>query len=162
MTGKEIPDQRHPYRPSFGSPAVAYLKENLQYEFCLTVEDVEKASGLNGVNKVQHHPSKFMGGDLNFVNERGEKILCVVFATANQFEMFKSSMAEGMMTLAAGVGDEAVAGLSSSNPASQFLVFRQGGHAAFLIAPTTTSHPNVRLTLSQLLAIGKIITSRLV
>ncbi len=145
------------------APAILHgINDAVPYESCLTVEDVEKVSGLRSVNKVPHHPSKFMGGDLNFVNERGEKILCVVFSTAGHFEMFKSSMTEGVSTPAAGVGDEAFAGLSSSERSTQFLVLRKGGHAAFLIAPAPDGEQNIRLTLAQLVAIGKILTARLV
>ncbi len=160
MTGKELPNQEYSQRSLGGSSAL--LKENRKYECCLTVEDVEKASGLQKVNQVPHHPSKFMGGDLNFVNELGEKILCVVFATASQFNLFKSSMSGGIMTRALGVGDEAFAGYSAANPANQFVVFRKGSHAAFLVAPATADKPQIRLTLSQLLTIGKLITTRLV
>lgn len=160
MTGKESPI--HGYPEWSGSSAQSLLHDSVQYESCLTVEDLENACGLHNVNKVPHHPSKFMGGDLNFVNERGEKILCVVFSTASQFEMFKSSLTEETGARTAEVGDEAFAGLSSSGQATQFLVIRKGGHAAFLIAPAPAGERKIRLTLSQLVAIGKIITARLV
>jgi hypothetical protein len=158
MNGKEAQIQGYPEWS--GSSALPLLHD--AFETCLTVEDVENASGLRNVNKVPHHPSKFMGGDLNFVNERGEKILCVVFSTASQFEMFRSSLTKGISTRSAEVGDEAFAGLSSSGQATQFLVLRKGGHAAFLIAPAPAGERKIRLTLSQLVAIGKIITARLV
>jgi hypothetical protein len=158
MNGKETLIHGHP--DWSGSSALPLLHD--AFETCLTVEDVENASGLRNVNKVPHHPSKFMGGDLNFVNERGEKILCVVFSTASQFEMFRSSLTKGVSTRSAEVGDEAYAGLSSSGQATQFLVLRKGGHAAFLIAPAPAGERKIRLTLSQLVAIGKIITARLV
>ncbi len=158
MHGKEAPIQG--YQELSGSSALPLLHD--AFESCLTVEDVENASGLRNVNKVPHHPSEFMGGDLNFVNERGEKILCVVFSTASQFEMFRSSLTKSISTRSAEVGDEAFAGLSSSGQATQFLVLRKGGHAAFLIAPAPAGERQIRLTLSQLVAIGKIITARLV
>ncbi len=158
MMGRETPNFGYPGW-SDGS-AVPLLHD--AFETCLTVEDVEHASGLHNVNKVPHHPSKFMGGDLNFVNERGEKILCVVFSTASQFELFRSSLANGIITSAAEVGDESFAGLSSSGQSTQFLVLRKGSHAAFLIAPAPAGERRIRLTLPDLVAIGKIITARLV
>ncbi len=160
MAAKRIPNHRYSSW-SFGGTAFSLLKETLMYETCLTEEDVERASGLCKISKVPHHPSKFMGGDLNFVNEQGEKILCVVFATASQFEMFKSSTADGVSTRAIGIGEEAFAGHTSADPATQFLVFRKGGHAAFLLAPAPAREQQIRLTLPQLLDIGKIITTRL-
>ncbi len=157
MIGKETPNIGYPGWSD--SSSVPLMHD--AFESCLTVEDVEHASGLHNVNKVPHHPSKFMGGDLNFVNERGEKILCVVFSTASQFAMFKSSLAKGIITSEAEVGDEAFAGLSSSGQSTQFLVLRKGGHAAFLIAPAPAGERRIRLTFPDLVAIGKIITARL-
>ncbi len=161
MTGKENLNNMH-RNSSLGSPALPLLKETIPYESCLTVEDVEQASGLRNVNNVPYHPSQFMGGDLNFVNDEGEKILCVVFSTASQFEQFKSSIAEGSATSAAGVGDEAFTVRNSAGQATHVLAFRKRGHAAFLIAPVPVDERKIRLTLPQLVAVGKIISARLV
>ncbi len=161
MAEKEKPN--HIPISSLGGTAMPLWDETLLYESCLTVEDVEKASGLRNVNKVPYHPSKFMGGDLNFVNDRGEKILCVVFSKASQFAQFKSSITEEDSTTgAAGVGDEAFAGSSSTGRATHVLAFRKGDHAAFLIAPAPVGEREIRLTPSQLVAVGKIISTRLV
>ncbi len=161
MAGKETPNHRHS-NSSLSSPALPLLKETMHYESCLTVDDVEQASGLRNINKVPHHPSKFMGGDLYFVNDQGEKILCVVFSTASQFEQFKSSIAEDSATSAVGVGDEAFTVRSDAGQATHVLAFRKRSHAAFLIAPVPAGERKIRLTLPQLVAVGKIISTRLV
>ena len=43
----------------------------------LTVQDVEKITGLQGVKLVPRDPSKGAGGDLNFANKDGKLILMV-------------------------------------------------------------------------------------
>ncbi len=161
MAEKEKPNHKPNW--SLGSSAVPLWDETLLYESFLTVEDVEKASGLRNVNKVPYHPSKFLGGDLNFVNDQGEKILCVVFSKASQFAQFKSSVTEeNPTTCAAGVGDEAFAGRSFAGRTTHVFAFRKGDHAAFLIAPAPVGEREIRLTPSQLVAVGKIISTRLV
>jgi hypothetical protein len=60
-----------------------------------------------------------------------------------------------------GVGEEAFAGLSTADRSTQFLVFRKGDHMVYLIAAAPAGERKSGLTLDQLVAIGKIITARL-
>ena len=161
MGGREMPHNRR-LAWVLGSTGQPMMKEAAFFESCLTVEDVERTTGLQNVKQISYHPSKFLGGDLNFVNTEGSKVLCVVFSKARQFETYRSMMPKDLTIPVKGVGEEAFAGLSTADRSTQFLVFRKGDHMVYLIAAAPAGERKNGLTLDQLVAIGKIMTARLV
>jgi hypothetical protein len=160
MGGREMPHNRR-LAWVLGSTGLSMMKEAAFFESYLTIGDVERATGLQNVKQISSHPSKFLGGDLNFVNTEGSKVLCVVFSKANQFETYRSMMPKDLIIAVKGVGEEAFAGLSTADRSTQFLVFRKGDHMVYLIAAASAGERNNGLTLGQLVAIGKIMTARL-
>ncbi len=161
MGRRETPNDRR-LAWVLGNTGLPVMKEAAFFESCLTVEDVERTTGLQSVKQVSSHPSKFLGGDLNFVDTDGSKVLCVVFSKAGQFDTYRSMMPKDLTVPVKGVGEEAFAGLSTADRSTQFLVFRKGDHMVYLIAAAPVRERNNGLTLDQLVAIGKIMTTRLV
>jgi hypothetical protein len=91
----------------------------------LTVQDVEKITGLQGVKLVPRDPSKGAGGDLNFANKDGNLILMVnrnLFSDMlySQTKNMKGSVKEEIQ----GVGDAAFIGPPGNYP--YFLAFKKG------------------------------------
>ena len=91
----------------------------------LTVQDVEKITGLQGVKLVPPDPSKGAGGDLNFANKDGKLILMVNRNLRSdmlytQTKNMKGAFKEDIQ----GVGDAAFTGPPGNYP--YFVAFKKG------------------------------------
>jgi hypothetical protein len=91
----------------------------------LTVQDVEKITGLHGVKLVPANPAKGAGGDLNFADKDGKLILMVnrnLFSDMlyTQTRNMKGTVKEDIQ----GVGDAAFIGPPGNYP--YFLSFKKG------------------------------------
>jgi len=91
----------------------------------LTVQDVEKITGLHGVKLVPADPSKGAGGDLNFANKDGKLILMVqrmLYSDAlySQTKKMKGAVKADIE----GVGDAAFTGPAGNT--QYFVSFRKG------------------------------------
>jgi hypothetical protein len=91
----------------------------------LTVQDVEKITGLRGVKLVPRDPSKGAGGDLNFANKDGKLILMVNRSLSSdgfysQTKNMKGAFKEDIQ----GVGDAAFIGPPGNYP--YFVAFKKG------------------------------------
>jgi hypothetical protein len=126
----------------------------------LTVEDVERISGLKKVRQIPFHPMKFLGSELNFVSESGNKILCVDFFEAKQFGTYKKMTSRNVLASISGVGDEACAGQDPFDKSSM-LIFRKGDHAVYMNTTADNKAYQNALNLDQLIKIGKVVASRL-
>jgi hypothetical protein len=124
----------------------------------LTASDMEKATGLKGINLVPRGSVAGAGGDLNFTDSSGELILMVQFTDARSYAGFKAKYAKGT---AAGIGDEAVMGAIVPGMAENLLAFRKGAHCVVLTAFADFVNQRVYLTVDQLTALGRLIASRL-
>jgi len=106
----------------------------------LTVQDVEKITGLQGVKLVPRDPSKGAGGDLNFANKDGKLVLMVQRmlssdALYSQTKNMKGAFKEDIQ----GVGDAAFIGPPGNYP--YFVSFKKGkgsGSAATFLGFTGT------------------------
>ena len=91
----------------------------------LTVQDVEKITGLQGVKLVPPDPSKGAGGDLNFANKDGKLIL---MANRNLFSDMLYSQTKNMKGAVKqdiqGVGDAAFTGPAGN--LQYFVSFKKG------------------------------------
>jgi hypothetical protein len=104
----------------------------------LTVQDVEKITGLHGIKLVPANPSKGAGGDLNFANKDGELILMVqrmLYSDAlySQTKKMKGTVKADIE----GVGDGAFTGPAGG--LQYFVSFRKGkgsGSAATFLTIT--------------------------
>ena len=91
----------------------------------LTVQDVEKITGLRGVKLVPRDPSKGAGGDLNFANKDGKLILMVNRNLSSdmlysQTKNMKGAVKEDIQ----GVGDAAFTGPAGA--LQYFVSFKKG------------------------------------
>ena len=124
------------------SVAVSQTKPASGSEF-LTVQDVEKITGLHGVKIVPPDPSKGAGGDLNFANKDGQLILMVQRMTYSDMLYTGAKKMKGTVkTDISGVGDAAFCG-PASNP-QYFISFKKGkgsGSVATFLTFTGTMLP---------------------
>ena len=127
---------------SSASVAVSQTKPASGSEF-LTVQDVEKITGLHGVKIVPPDPSKGAGGDLNFANKDGQLILMVQRMTYSDMLYTGAKKMKGTVkTDISGVGDAAFCG-PASNP-QYFISFKKGkgsGSVATFLTFTGTMLP---------------------
>ena len=91
----------------------------------LTVQDVEKITGLHGVKLVPPDPSKGAGGDLNFANKDGKLILMVQrMLNSDMLYSQTKKMKEAFKEDIQGVGDAAFIGPPGNYP--YFVAFKKG------------------------------------
>jgi hypothetical protein len=139
------------------STVPAALAQN-QYEKYLTAADVEKITGIKGVNLIPRGSVAGAAGDLNFSDASGELILMVQFTDAKNYESFKNKYPKGAVS---GVGNQAVQGALMPGMPDNLLVFTKGAHCIALTAFGDFIKKKVYLTTDQLIALGKLIASRL-
>ncbi len=109
----------------------------------LTVQDVEKITGLHGVKLVPPDPSKGAGGDLNFADKDGKLILMVNRNLSSdmlysQTKKMKDTVKEDI----SGVGDAAFTGPAGN--LQYFVSFKKGkgsGSVATFLTFTGTLLP---------------------
>ncbi len=125
----------------------------------LSVADVAKVTGIQGLKTAQKDPSKQMIGDLNFVKPDGKRILSVVFETvdlkayarATQSSSFKSAYSGPVK----GIGDEAFEGPPKME--SFILSVRKGTHLVTISTVLNYETMKPLLTMEQLKKIVEII-----
>ncbi len=127
-----------------------------QYAKFITVQDIEKVTGLKGVTPVQK--SADADGDLNFARQDGKLILSASFLPASAYSGAKSSQ-EGFKSIYPGIGEEAFIGPAGSSP-SFILVFRKAAYTVMLNTELETE-TSPRIPIEQLAALAKIIASRI-
>jgi hypothetical protein len=135
--------------------------EEKVYDSCLSVEEVERISGLHNVRLKSFHPMELLGSHLNFVTESGNKILCIDFLRANQYWTYKTIVPGNNTVPLHGVGEEAFAGYYDTVNKPVMLIFRKGSHAVFLTTSSNRDIPRGILNLNQLIALGKLVASRI-
>jgi hypothetical protein len=159
--GRKHESFRDRFSGPYDSPALYGMSATSPYEVYLTVEDVKRVTGLKAVWKVPFHPEEFLGSDLNFVNEQGEKVLCIAFAKAGLYHTYRSTVPKYFKTPVKDLGEEAFIGPDIEGREPFMLVFRKGDHAVSLTtAPAKDPNRNL-LTADELIAIADIIASRL-
>jgi hypothetical protein len=134
-----------------GIPAYSF-----QYAKFLTTQDIEKVTGLKGVNPVPKNPD--VDGDLNFAGPDGKVILSATFLPSTAYVGAKSSK-EGFKSVVPGIGEEAFQGPAGASP-SFILVFRKAAYTV-MINTELEDQTRPRLPIGQLIAIGKLIASRM-
>jgi hypothetical protein len=134
--------------------------ESKDFGLFLTIEDVEKVSGFTNVRKIPFDPVRFLGSELNFVSDSGKKLLSVDFFSASQFDAYKKITASHSLEILTGVGDEACAGEDPVDR-SPILIFKKGQHAVVMNTSAENITSPKQIDLKQLIAIGKIVASRI-
>lgn len=128
------------------------------YEKYLTGADIEKVTGMKGINLIPRGSVAAAAGDLNFADASGELILMVQFTDAKNFGGLKNKYAKGAVS---GVGGEAVRGAALPGMPDNLLAFTKGTHCVVLTAFGDFIKKTVYLTVDQLTALGRLIASRL-
>jgi hypothetical protein len=135
----------------------------------LTVADVEKATGLTGVQQVGPGSVPGAGGGLNFAGPDKHMVVMVNFGTADLYRRARAQteMKVGGQTIpmplfhseVKGVGDEA---FDSPPGATQYVLYvRKGNQAISVTTYLRLGNPKPVLTMDQLKAIAAVILSRM-
>ena len=125
----------------------------------LSIAEVAKITGIQGLKIVPNDPSKQMIGDVNFVKPDGKRILSLVFETvdlkayaqAKQLSSFKSAYSGPVK----GIGDEAFEGPPKMSPF--ILSVRKGTHLVTISTELNYETMKPLLTQEQLKKIAAII-----
>ena len=132
----------------------------VESENLLTVDDVEKATGMKGIKLIPRNPAIGAGGDLNFALEDNTLLLIVAIQDISLYTEWKKQ--EGFFHAAvSGIGDEAFEG-PSFGEYRYVLIFRKEKNAISL-----SSFFNMEaggkpfLSQEQLRELAKIMISRL-
>ena len=132
--------------------ALPLFADTLAYDTFLTTADVEKVSGLKNLTR------KVAGPELKF-SEGTKLVLNVRFQGAKAYRLNKET-ADYVKGEVAGVGEEAFYG-PAANP-QYVLIFRNKDSCVRLYTYIDKSDPSKTvLTMDQLIALGKIIASRM-
>jgi hypothetical protein len=132
------------------------LAYSFQYAKFITVQDIEKVTGLKGIVPVPK--SADADGDLNFALKDGKLLLSASFLPASAYVGAKSSR-EGFKSAYPGIGEEAFIGPTGNVP-TYILVFRKAAYTV-MINTELESETKARLSLDQLVTLAKIIASRM-
>jgi hypothetical protein len=138
---------------TLGMIALAYSH---QYAKFITVQDIEKVTGLKGVKLIEKNADA--DGDLNFARQDGKLLLSATFLPASAYVGARSSK-DGFKSTIPGVSEEAFIGPAGNSPVF-ILVFRKAAYTVVLNSELE-NETLARLTLEQLTALAKIISSRM-
>ncbi len=136
--------------------SLAGVAHTFQYAKFITAQDIEKVTALKGVVPIPK--SADADGDLNFALSDGKLVLSATFLPASAYAGAKSSK-EGFKSVYPGIGEEAFIGPTGNAPI-YILVFRKAAYTVMLNTEPE-SETRARLTLEQLVALAKIIASRM-
>jgi len=122
----------------------------------LTVQDVEKITGLHGIRLVPYDPSKGAGGDLNFATQDGKLLLMVQRMPYSDMLYSQAKKTQGMVKAdVTGVGDAAFTG-PAGNP-QYFINFKKGKGSGSVASFLDFKGP--RLSLDQLKKVAQQVAS---
>ncbi len=125
----------------------------------ITVQDIEKVTGLKGVHLVPYDASKGAGGEFNFANNNGELILMAQKMAGRKMYESNKLQKSNVKELVPGLGDEAFIGPPGNSP--YFLFCRKGDTSVSLATYIGSDWKTTRLTIEQVIALAKIIASRI-
>lgn len=124
----------------------------------LTGADIEKVTGMKGVKLIPRGSAAGAAGDLNFADASGELVLMVQLADAKNYDGIQKKYPKGAVS---GVGDQATRGAMMPGMSDNLLAFTKGGHCVILTAFGDFIKNKLYLQIDQLIALGKLIASRL-
>ena len=130
----------------------------------LTVADVEKVTGLKGIQPVAPGSVAGAGSGLNFAGPDKRMVLMVNFGTAALYRRAKEQKTVGGLPMplfhadVAGIGDEA---FDSPPGPLQFVLYARKGAGAVSLTAYYVSANKATLTMSQLKQLAAIAVSRM-
>ncbi|MFZ6658081.1 hypothetical protein [Undibacterium sp. TJN19] len=124
----------------------------------LAVADVEKVTGLSGIQVVGKDPAKGAGGELNFANADKKLITMVMIQDGSMFDFWKKQYGKDGVSIQ-GVGTEAFH--TKPDSAISYIAFKKGNKAIWIqsMGWNKTGKPN--LTDAQLAELAKLAASRM-
>ena len=129
-------------------------------EKLLTVSDVEKVTGLQGIQLIPKDPMKGAGGDLNFALGGEDMVLMVSVQDSSLYEAWKN-LEGNFYAVVPDIGDEAFKGPGFTE-VRYLLVFKKGNKAVLLSTfLNLEAGGESYLKMEQLYQLAKIIVSRL-
>jgi len=128
------------------------------FEELLSVSDVEKATGLKGIQLIPKDPQIGAGGDLNFALADKDMFLMVAVKDSSMYEEWKN-LEGNFYASVPDIGDEAFEGPSFSE-FRYLLIFRKGNKAV-LLSSFINLEGELFLNMEQLCQLAKIIISRI-
>ena len=124
----------------------------------LAVADVEKITGLSGIQAVAKDPAKGAGGELNFANADKKLIAMVMIQDASMFDFWKKQYGKDGVPAEA-LGAEAFR--TKPGSAISYIAFRKSNKAIWIqsMGWDKTGKPN--LSEAQLADLAKLAVSRM-
>lgn len=132
------------------------------YNDYLTAADIEKVSGLTGVELIPRNPKIGAGGTLNFATTNGDTNLIVMVQVVSKsyYEGYKEVCKENSGIK--GLGDQAMRGATISNYPENLVAFTKGNTCiALTVFGNMKDIGKNMLTIEQTTELAKIIASRL-
>lgn len=141
-----------------GPPCFAAEDDHARY---LTIPDMERACQCKVGKMVTRGESALLPGDVNFLDPEGKKLLSITFETADKFQFYKSGVPKNVAEEISAVDDEAFFGPVRSRGVPNVLTVRKANACIKMCAGITENRYENRLTREQLIAIGRVIVSRM-
>ncbi|MFZ6756079.1 hypothetical protein ACO0K9_02575 [Undibacterium sp. Ji50W] len=124
----------------------------------LSVADIEKTTGLSGVQSVPKDPVKGAGGELNFANAEKKLVAIVMIQDASMFDFWNKQYGK-LGTSVSGLGSDAFQ--TKPGSAIPYVVFKKSGKAVWIQSMGWDKAGKANLNDEQLLGLAKLAASRL-
>lgn len=124
----------------------------------LTTADIEKTTGLTGVQSVAKDPAKGAGGELNFANADKKLITMVMIQDASMFDFWNKQYGKSGSSVS-GLGSDAFQ--TKPGSAIPYVVFKKSGKAVWIQSMGWNKTGKANLSDAQLLELAKLAASRL-
>ena len=124
----------------------------------ITIQDMEKVTGLTGLKVAPSDPSKGAGGDHNFADSAGNLVLMTQKMSGRTMYEGNKKMKSYVKGPVPGVGDEAFNGPPGDYP--YFLFFLKGDTSVSL-ATYFGKGGKTRISMEKLIELAKLIASRI-
>lgn len=137
--------------------------KNLTNNF-LTVDDIQKISGLSGVKLESSDPLLGAVGDLNFFTSDNRPVVMVQILEKEKFDLVKQNLTSAKTKEVKELGDKALIGASiyNYNYPEDIIVFTKGNTCInLLVLINLDDRDGTKLSNKQMIDLAKIIESRM-
>jgi hypothetical protein len=125
----------------------------------ITVQDIEKLTGLKGLKEVPYDPKKGAGGDLNFADKDGNMVLMTQKSASLMFydpTKVPKKYVKGDLT---GIGDAAFYG--PADPPQYYINFKKGSRSGAVATFLNFKTGKTYLSMDQLKEVAKFVVGKL-
>jgi hypothetical protein len=128
------------------------------YDNYLKTSDLEQVARMKGAKSIARNPSIGAGGDLNFTTADDKLIVMVQIVDQSHYAGYKKMFFKADVK---GLGTQAMQGATFPGAANNLVAFRKGSKCVALTSFMDMKTSKNMLTPEQLIALGKIIASRM-